>query len=341
MTTVELSTGSIFKTILILLGLWVAYFIKDILLLLFVVVLLAVALEPIITKLSSWRVPRVISILAVYLALFFVIGLTVYLILPPLVSQLGDLANNLPAYLSKLSDVKVSQDTLATQKILDSATQGLSTLSGGIFNAMVAIFGGIFSMLTVLTLTFYLLIDEGGMRKAFIALMPLGQREKTAETMHKIGIKLGNWLRGQISLMLIVGALTALGLSILDVPYALALGLLAALLELVPIIGPIIAGLAAVLIAFVSGAAVWQLIAVVILYTVIQQVENQILVPKIMNKAVGVSPIGIIVAILIGGKLLGLTGAMLAIPVVTVISVISSEYFYGAKARNGTSDSPN
>ena len=318
-----------------------AYFIKDILLLLFVVVLLAVALEPIITKLSSWRVPRVISILAVYLALFFIIGLTVYLILPPLVSQLGDLANNLPAYLSKLSDVKVSQDTLATQKILDSATQGLSTLSGGIFNAMVAIFGGIFSMLTVLTLTFYLLIDEGGMRKAFIALMPLGQREKTAETMHKIGIKLGNWLRGQISLMLIVGALTALGLSILDVPYALALGLLAALLELVPIIGPIIAGLAAVLIAFVSGAVVWQLIAVVILYTVIQQVENQILVPKIMNKAVGVSPIGIIVAILIGGKLLGLTGAMLAIPVVTVISVISSEYFYGARGRNGTSDSPN
>src|SRR3990167_774985 len=310
MTTVELSTGSIFKTILILLGLWVAYFIKDILLLLFVVVLLAVALEPTIAKLSSWRIPRVISILAVYLALFFIIGLTVYLILPPLVSQLGDLANNLPAYLSKLSDVKVSQDTLATQKILDSATQGLSTLSGGIF-------------------------------KAFIALMPLGQREKTAETMHKIGIKLGNWLRGQISLMLIVGALTALGLSILDVPYALALGLLAALLELVPIIGPIIAGLAAVLIAFVSGAAVWQLIAVVILYTVIQQVENQILVPKIMNKAVGVSPIGIIVAILIGGKLLGLTGAMLAIPVVTVISVISSEYFYGAKARNGTSDSPN
>src|SRR3990167_1617067 len=324
MTTVELSTGSIFKTILILLGLWVAYFIKDILLLLFVVVLLAVALEPTIAKLSSWRIPRVISILAVYLALFFVIGLTVYLILPPLVSQLGDLANNLPAYLSKLSDVKVSQDTLATQKILDSATQGLSTLSGGIFNAMVAIFGGIFSMLTVLTLTFYLLIDEGGMRKAFIALMPLGQREKTAETMHKIGIKLGNWLRGQISLMLIVGALTALGLSILDVPYALALGLLAA-----------------VLIAFVSGAAVWQLIAVVILYTVIQQVENQILVPKIMNKAVGVSPIGIIVAILIGGKLLGLTGAMLALPAVTVISVISSEYFYGAKARNGTSDSPN
>lgn len=336
MNTIDISTRTILKTILILVGLYAAYYIRDILVLLFVVVLLAVALEPLIAKLSGWRIPRIISILAVYLLLFLVVGLSIYLILPPLVSQLGDLANNIPSYVGRLSDVQLSEGTLATQKILDSAAQGLSNLSGGVFNAVATVFGGIFSMLTVLTLTFYLLLDEGGMRRALIDTLPLRQREKTAEMLHKIGIKLGSWLRGQLSLMLIVGAATAVGLGILGVPYALALGLLSGLLELVPVIGPIIAGLAAVLIAFASGALVWQLIAVVALFVLVQQLENQILVPKIMNKAIGVSPIVIIVAILIGGKILGLGGAMLAIPIVTVLSVISAEYLEGAKTRNST-----
>ncbi len=336
MNTVDISTRAILKTILIIVGLYAAYYIRDILVLLFVVVLLAVALEPGISKLSSWRIPRVIGILTVYSLLFLVVGLSVYLILPPLVSQLGDLANNIPSYVGRLSDVQLSQGTLATQKILDSAVQGLSNLSGGVFSAVATVFGGIFSMLTVLTLTFYLLLDEGGMRRAFIETLPLRQREKTADMLHKIGIKLGNWLRGQLSLMLIVGVATGVGLGILGVPYALALGLLAGLLELIPVIGPIIAGLVAVLIAFTSGAMVWQLIAVVALFVLVQQLENQVLVPKIMNKAIGVSPIVIIVAILIGGKILGLGGAMLAIPVVTVLSVISSEYIYGARGRNST-----
>lgn len=341
MNTIDISTRSIIKIILILVGLYAAYYIRDILVLLFVVVLLAVALEPLIAKLSSWRIPRIISILAVYLFLFLVVGLAIYLILPPLVGQLGDLANNIPSYVGRLRDVQLSEGTLATQKILDSAAQGLRNLSGGVFSAVATVFGGIFSMLTVLTLTFYLLLDEGGMRRALIETLPLRQREKTADMFHKIGIKLGSWLRGQLSLMLIVGFATGVGLGILGVPYALALGLLAGLLELIPVIGPIIAGLAAVMIAFASGALVWQLIAVVALFVLVQQLENQILVPKIMNKAIGVSPIVIIVAILIGGKILGLGGAILAIPIVTVLSVFSAEYFEGAKTRNSDSGNSN
>jgi len=322
----EISTLSIVKFLAIVLGLWVAYYIRDILVLLFVVLLLATALEPMVGRLTRWGIPRVFSILLVYLLITAMVVLAIYLVVPPLASQLRDLANNLPDHIKRISGVRVG-DALTTQRILDSITQSLSKLSGGVFNAIVAIFGSILSALTVLTLTFYLLVEERGMRKALMAAVPSQRREKIAELSHKIGVKLGMWLRGQLTLMVIVAAATAIGLAILRVPYPLALALLAGILELMPVVGPIAAGLVAVTVAFISGAEMWQLIGIVILYILVQQLENQVLVPKIMKRAIGVSPVVIITAILIGGKLLGLGGAALAIPVVAILAVVSNEYF--------------
>jgi predicted PurR-regulated permease PerM len=333
MQTIEISTKTIIKTLLIVVGLWVAYRISNVLIMLFIVALLAAALEPTVVRLSSWKIPRIISILIIYLLLALLAGAIIYLVLPPLVSQLGDLANNLPDYLDNISSFQISHDTLTMQKVLESVTQNLNKLSSGVFSAVVTVFGGIVSALTILVLTFYILLEGKDLRGAFVELMPSRSRGKTVQLIHEVSLKLGMWLRGQIGLMITVGTLVAIGLAILRVPYPLALGLIAAVLEIIPVIGPIIAGSLAVLLTFVGGAQIWQLMAIIILYVLVQQIENQILVPKIMNKAIGVSPVVIIVAILVGGKLLGPGGAVLAIPVVAVASVFSNEYLREMKNR--------
>lgn len=331
---IEISTATIVKAIAIILGLWLAYYILDVLLMLFIVVLLAMALEPGVTRITNWGVPRSISILIVFILLIAAFGLAVYIIVPPLVVQVRELANNAPVYIDKVTNFSASYSAKATQQILDTVSNSLGKLTGGFLGATIALFGGIVSVLTVMTLTFYLLLEEKGLRKALMNLVPLKGREKVAEMGQRIGAKIGLWISGQVTIMIIVGFMIGLAMWVVGAPYALALGVIAGILELIPVIGPVISGAVAVGIAFAAGAPYWLLIVIVAIYVVVQQLENQILVPKIMQKAIGVSPIVVIIAIIIGGKLLGVSGAVLAIPLVGIVSVLSQEYLKLAN-RNG------
>lgn len=330
-TKVEISVKTILITIAALLGIALAYYILDVLIMLFIVVVLTAALEPVVTKMAFWGIPRAISILLIYLIIFSVIAMAIYLLVPALAAQFKELANNLPEYIDKFTHSSTLQNFGATQKILDSISQSLNKLTGSFLSAVFVLFGGIISTLTVLAITFYILLEERGIRNMAMKLVPTKNKAKGAEIIHDMTVKLGKWLRGQVALMIIVGLAVALVLQLLGAPYALALGLIAGLLELVPIIGPIIGGAVAVLICFASGSPLWMLIAVVVSYIAIQQLESQILTPKIMQKAVGVSPVIVIVAIMIGGKLLGVGGAVLAIPMVGILTVISEEIFRNDK----------
>jgi len=331
---VDLSVTSVLKVLAVVLLLWVAYYIRDILVLVFVVVLLTAALDPLVDRISHYKIPRVISILIIYLVLALVVGVMIYAIIPPLVSQVRDLATNLPYYLERVTDLGSGSKYFDVQKIIDSLISGVSKLSGGLLNATISVFSGVVGLVTVLALTFYSLIDEQGITSSVVEYIPVKNRDKVVKILRLIGLKIGMWLRGQLTLMLVIGATTSVGLMILQVPYALALGVLAGLLEIIPVVGPIIAGLAAILIGFLSGLALWQLIAILALFVLIQQLENSVLVPKIMQKAIGVSPVVIIVAILIGSKLLGTGGAVLSIPIVAILSVIAKEYSEGFKFKD-------
>jgi len=338
MTTqkIEISTTTIIKFIAIILGLWATYYILDVLVLLFIVVLLTIALQPSVTKLTSWGVPKVLSILIVFVAMAAVFGLAVYIIIPSLVTQISELAQNAPTYINKVTNFSASFSAKGTQQILDTISGSLSKLTEGFFGAIIALFGGVISVLTVLVLTFYMLLDEGGIKKALINLIPQKNRARFAVMAQHIVVKMGLWIRGQLTLMIIVGIVTALAMQIIGVPYALSLGVAAGILEIIPVIGPIVAGLLAVLIAIAAGMAIWKIAIVVALYIIIQQLESQLLVPKIMQKAMGVSPIVVIIAILIGGKLLGVGGAILAIPIVGILSVLLQEYFKGRKQEESS-----
>lgn len=330
---IEITTSTILKTIAIILGLWLAYYILDVIILLFVVVMLTVALEPIVTKITLWGVPKVLSIIIVFVVLIALFGLAIYIVIPPLVEQVQSLANNAPVYINKFTDFSSGYSTQATQKILDTVSSSLGKYTEGIVGATIALFGGIVSTLTVVVLTFYLLIEEKAIRKSLLSLVPLKNKARIADMSRRMGIKIGLWLRGQFSLMVLVGLMTTLAMQVIGAPYALAIGVTAGLLELVPLLGPIIAGALGAFIVFASGAPLWQVGALITIFIVVQQIENQILVPKIMQKAIGVSPVVVIIAILVGGRLLGVGGAVLAIPIVGIISVFAHEYLKNKKTE--------
>ncbi len=173
-------------------------------------------------------------------------------------------------------------------------------------------------------LNLYLLLDENGIKKFFVALLPLKQKNQIVTISHKVGAGLGAWLRGQLLLGILVGILVYAGLVIIGVPYALTLALLAGVLEIIPIIGPILSAIPAILIALSISPTM--ALVVTGFYVLVQELENKLLVPKVMQRTVGLHPVTIIIVLLIGAKLMGVLGILLAVPVASVFYIILKEW---------------
>lgn len=328
----EISLSSILKVAAVLAGLWLLFVVRDILTILLVVIIISVALDPFVERLAKQGIPRSLSVIVLYLALIIFLGFFVYFVARPVSIQIKQLTLNLPYYSDKFNQIDMGSYSSTLSNILDTASAKLSSVAGSFVSAIVSVFGGIVSAITVFALTFYFLVEEDGIRKSIVSLFPPENREKFLQTVKKVSEKLGHWLRGQLTLMLIVGTLDGLALWILGINFALTLGLMSGLLEVIPIVGPVISAVIVVLVAFISGVALWKIVAIIIVYVIVQQLENSVLVPKIMQKAIGLSPVIVILAILIGGKLLGIGGAVLAVPVAAGLQVLINEYWNRAKA---------
>ncbi len=294
------------------------YEIKAILLALFIAYILMASLNPFVIFLRKRGVPKIVALLATY---FFVIAFIILLIVPIFpffIDQVQALFKAIPGYTDKAGEA------LGTNITKDS----FNSLFGTAFNSVgknavqitSRVFGGIFSIVAIFILSFYLLLDRERYEKSIPSLFPEGSRAKVKETMLLVEDKLGAWLRGQIVLSLAVGAITWVALTILGIPYALPLAILAGVLEIIPTLGPIIAAVPATIVAL--GVSPLSALTVVLAYTAIQLAENNILVPKIMQKAVGLNPVLVIIAILIGGSLLGVPGALLSIPFVSALIIV-------------------
>jgi len=325
-TTIEVSTLTILKFFGIAFLLWFLWYIKGILILLFVVMILVAALSPLVEKLYKKKVPRFLSVILIYLVLLLLLASLIYLIVPPVALQVKELTHNAPYYIEKVSPIYYQvQEYLPTfQQSLENIATSLNKLTTNIWSATLTIFGGLLSALTILVLTFYMLVGKETIFNILVSFLPIAHKEKILGIFQKVGLKMGAWLRGQLILCLVIGLATFVILAILGVPYALILAILAGILEIVPTIGPIIAAIPAILLAF----AISPLTALIVLlsYFGVQQLECQILVPKIMGKVVGISPVIIILALLIGAKLLGIAGAILAVPIAATLSVAFTEW---------------
>jgi predicted PurR-regulated permease PerM len=323
----EISTASIVKFFIILLGIIFVYFIREIVALLFVVYIIFSALDPIVNWFTDRKVPRFLTVSVLYIIILALIGAVFSILIPPLVEQLTIMAGNLPDLINRFSIYyrDLIHSTSYIQRILQTLADQLGQVGTSFYSATLSFFGGVATAVSVLVLSFYLLLDRHDAKVFMLNLIAKDRQQQIASTIKNIGFKMGAWLRGQVVLSLMIGFLDFLGLSIIGVPYALTLGILAAIVEIIPIVGPVFAGTVAVIVALSTGSWV-QALFVVILYTVIQQIEAHFLVPKMMGTAVGLSPVIVIIALLIGSKIAGIPGAILAIPVAAGLSVIVKDW---------------
>ena len=327
--TFNISTSTIFRIIIILLGLVFLYFIRDILLIIFVSVIIAAAMNGPVSWLQNHKIHRILGVLFVYLIFLLLAILVITIISPMLTEQIKQLANYFPELVEKVNigfqewwgkyrtDVNI-------QSFLDNFSNKLNQATSSIFGTIVGLFGGLFSFGIVLVISFYLAVQEKGVKRFFVSMTPSEHQHYVSDLINRIQIRIGGWLRGQLFLMLIIGSLTFIGLYFLGVKYALTLALIAGILELIPYIGPFIALVPAAILAFVQSPMLALL--VIILYVVIQQLENYIIVPQVMKRAVNLNPIVIIIAMLIGAKLAGVMGVILSIPLTAAIAEFLKDF---------------
>jgi predicted PurR-regulated permease PerM len=335
---IDISTGVIIRTIIILLGLWFLYLIRDIVALLFVALIFTAVIEPLVTWLQRKKIPRGIGILLIYAALILIIGGMVYFLVPVIVSQTNELLNNFPRYVEKTNNLIQSVQnyssshniTLENQQLLN-ITSNATKITQGIFNTTVGIFTGIIFIIILFSMTFYLSVKEDGMEKLITSVTPSNHQEYVISLANRMKKKVGKWMQGQLLLMIIIFILDFIALYILGIPYALTLAIFAGLFEMIPYLGPIISAIPAVALGFLISPLTGFLVLGV--YIAIQQMENHIITPLVMKKTLGLNPIIIILALLIGAKVAGVFGAILAMPMAAIISVLASDILKKEKIK--------
>lgn len=330
---ISISVSTFFKIAFLMLLVFLAYVVWDILILLFVAVMLSFLLDPIADWGQKKHIPRGVTVGVVYLLGVGIFGGLMAMLVPALIDQFNNLSLNFGSYWSTFLTKVQSLKVLGLQYgIWDNITQSLSTgLTSGfstaqkVLSSIVGFFDSIASLVLVLVITFYLVAEEDNFRKILHNFTPIAYRDDVESMWERIKNKLGRWLRAQLLLDVVVGVLTYVGLLIIDVQYALLLGLLIGVLENVPYAGPIFAALAGVLLTFMQTGTWTQPILVALVFLIVQQLESYLLVPKIMQKTAGINPIVSIVSLLIGFRLFGIVGTLLAIPTAAVVTLLWTE----------------
>jgi predicted PurR-regulated permease PerM len=314
--------------------LWCAYLVREVLLLLYISALLAIGFSPIVRLIERQKVirignrlPRWLAILVLYVAILGTLTLIGLAVFPPLARQARALWAELPAMFDRAQGFLVARGILDRPLTLAEAVERAPTGGGDAMNTLVGavtgVLGGVVGLLTILILTFYLLVEAGQLRALFLRLFPVHQRQRVDSASQEIGVKVSAWLGGQMLLAGIIGATSAIGLYLLGIPFFYVLALLSAIGELIPVVGPVLAAIPAIAVA--STVSMQKVLLVLIFFVVQQQVENHVLVPKVMERQVGVSAVTVIVALLIGGNLLGIIGAILAVPTAAILQVVLTD----------------
>jgi len=339
--TIEISSSTILRTVLILLLLWFLFLVRDILALVFIAVIIVSAIDPIVDWFQKRKIPRSLTVLVVYVLFLSILGMAIGLLVPPLSTEIRGLGENFPVLVEKFSGYfRIVSDYAETHNLQQNVTNFTENISSqisqagsSIFSGTISFIGGIFSFFVVLSIAFYMSVQEKGIKNFFASLVPNEHREYVTGLADRIQFKMGRWLQGQLFLILLVFSLDYLGLLFIKAPYALVLALIAGVLEIIPYIGPVVSAVIAVSISFLHGPLTGFL--VLGLFTLVQQLEAYIFTPLVMRKAVGLNPVVVILALLIGAKLGGVMGVIIAVPIATVIGEIVKDLTTQKKEEKG------
>lgn len=325
--SITITTGTIVKTMLVLAGAWLVYTLFDLVLVILTAIVIASAIEPAARWFTARKVPRVIAVLIVYLSFLAVVFGIFYSFLPVFLSEVVTLFSSLSSYADAFS--RSSSDYVpilgatettgfALTDLVAEMRAAVQQFSGDAFSAASTVFGGVLSLILIIVFSFYFAMQEKGIEEFLAIITPADYEAYVVGLWRRAQHKIGLWMQGQLLLGIIVGILVFLGLTVIGVPHALPLAVLAGALEIIPVFGPTLAALPAVAIAFVDGGALIGFL-VIGLYVIIQQFENHLIYPLVVTKVVGVPPLLVILALVIGAKTAGFLGILLAVPVAAAI----------------------
>lgn len=318
---VIISYKTVLLTLATLLGIYVVYRLGPILFFVLIALLIVVAIEPLVKffenqTLLNKKLGRSIAVIFSYLLLLLIMIFIFTVGLPPVVIESGNLLTSLSIQLDAFGK------TLGID-IFSNLLPQLTSVSREVINVTLSFFSNALNILTLIILSIYMSLDWLNIKRKFISLFPREYEQDVYETVLEVEASIGHWIKGQVTLMIIIGSMTFFGLLAIDVPNFLALSLIAGLLEAIPMVGPLVTAIIASVVAFAEDPI--KGVLVIILFTIIQQLENNLIVPKIMQKVSGFSPLIIILAFMIGSTFFGIVGAVLAVPVMMVSVIVTKK----------------
>jgi len=327
---ISITAGTVVTVLVVLLGAYVTWLLRDLVLLVLTAIIIASAIEPGVAFFIRWRLPRFAAALLVYMLVFGAVFSILFFFLPPIIADAANFLSAMPRYLdtinitAPLSNITNTVSVVSSQSQAQSYIQTLLSLqslftssSGSVLQLVITFFGGIFSLVLVIVLSFYFALQDTGVDDFLRIVMPVRYEEYSVNLWKRARKKIGLWMQGQILLSVIVAILVYLGLLIIGIPYALLLSVFTAMAEIIPIFGSLIAGAVAVIVGYSDGGVA---IAAIVagLYIVVNQFESNLIYPLIVKKIIGIPPLLVIVALIAGYTLAGFLGVLLSVPVAAV-----------------------
>lgn len=324
---IAVGTKIALRLVLLAIGLYFLYLIRDVVLLVLFALLTAAALSPAITRLRKWHLSRTAAVIIVYAIVFLGGVILLSLFLPLFFSEIKAFLQSWPEYSKHLETVLSSAQAylstfgidLQKEQLFQDVGQNISSGVSGLFSTTVGLFKGLIHLIGFFFLALYLSLEEKGIEKFFLLLTPKEYHTQALSIASRMQGKVSQWLFGQALLMLIAFVIYYIGLLILGVPYALAIAFFGGLMEILPYAGPLLAAIPAVLVGLLVSPVLG--VSALLFYVVAHQVEAHIIAPQVMKHSAGLNPVVLIVAILIGLELGGPLGIVLAVPITMVLSV--------------------
>lgn len=355
---ISITAGSIFKGIGFVLLIWFLYLIKDVILVVLVAVVIASGMEPLIIWFNKYKVNRLFASIISYIGLIGIFAGLMFFFVPAVLDEAASFLTELPKYLESTTlwnPLNVNSENISTsQKVVQTLSDSInnpgqlvsnaqsqiktnisgtsfglgdlirsiqqisSNVSDGFVKIISMIFGGLLSFILIIVLSFYFLVQEDGVSNFLRLITPIQHENYIINLWKRSQRKIGQWMQGQILLGVIIAVLLYLGLMILGIKNALLLAVLAGIMEIIPMFGPILSAIPAIMMAFVGGG-VTSAVLVLGLCTIVQQFENHLIYPLVVKKVVGVSPVVVILALIIGYDLAGFLGIVLSVPMVSAL----------------------
>lgn len=336
--SINITVSAIIKIVFILAIVFSLYLIKDIIMAVLLSVVIASGIEPAAAWMQKKRIPRTIAVVLIYFGAFVLVGTMFYFIIPTIFTELTSFIDNLPSYLEKPFSAGIVDKIFgnlpvfirdALGNFIAKSSDYINNFSISFFDFATYAFGGIVSLITIIVLSFYLSVQKNGIENFLRIVIPARHEGYAIGLWMRWRRKIGYWLQGQMLLGLIVGVLVYLGLTLLRVDYALTFALLAAMFELIPIFGPVLSAIPPIAISLAKSPVLG--LEVLIIYVIIQQFENHLIYPLVVRKIVGVPAIMVILALIIGAKVAGFLGVILAVPLAAVFIEILEDMDYKKK----------